>query len=122
MNKLSDADWGKIKDLISANEQCSKFTLGDAEREYISERGMEIIRLHILDFVKKRLQPANPRNDGRQTPAKGHPVFIAQHATATNSRLSMNEVHGVPLGKPLDDDQVEWTVEVISRWLNEQMA
>lgn len=121
MSKLNNADWQKIKETLSSNEQCSKFELTDAEREYIAERGMEIIRLHITDFVKKRLQPANPRNDGRQTPTKGHPVFIAQHATATNSRISMNEVYNIPLGKPLTNEEVEWTVDVISRWISDQM-
>lgn len=121
MSKISDSDWDKIKNSLEKHELRLKFDLGEAEREYVRERGMDIIRLHTTDFVKKRLQPANPRNDGRQTPTKGHPVFLAQHATATSSRVCMNEIHGIPLGKALSTDQVEWTVNIILRWLDEQM-
>lgn len=121
MSKINDKDWEHIKKSLETHELHLRFDLGEAEREYIRERGMEIIRLHTTDFVKKRLQPANPRNDGRQTPTKGHPVFLAQHATATSSRICMNEIHGIPLGEALDQTQVEWTVDVILRWLSEQM-
>lgn len=43
---------------------------------------MDTIEKHAIDFVEKRLAPAYIPNDGKQTPFKGHPVFIAQHATA----------------------------------------
>jgi hypothetical protein len=122
MATINATDWKQIKKNLENHEIRLKFELGDAEREYIRERGMDIIRLHTTDFVKKRLQPANPRNDGRQTPTKGHPVFLAQHATATSSRICMEEIHGVPVGEPLTDEQVEWTVSVILLWLEEQMA
>lgn len=121
MGNINDTDWKQIKSNLENHEIRHKFDLGDAEREYVRERGMKIIRLHTTDFVKKRLQPASPRNDGRQTPTKGHPVFLAQHATATSSRISMETIHGVPTGEPLTDRQVEWTVDVILQWLEEQM-
>ena len=121
MSQISDKDWQQINKSLEKHEIRFKFELGEAEREYVRERGMDIIRLHTTDFVKKRLQPANPRNDGRQTPTKGHPVFLAQHATATSSRTCMEEIYGIPLGQPLDDSQVIWTVDVILRWLEEQM-
>jgi hypothetical protein len=122
MSGISNSDWEQITKRLSNYDIRLKFELGDSEREYVRERGSDILRLHTTDFVKKRLQPANPRNDGRQTPTKGHPVFIAQHATATSSRICMEEIHGIPVGVPLDEDQVIWTVDVILRWIEEQMA
>lgn len=40
---------------------------------------------HARDFISKRI-PAVILNDGKQTPMKNHPVFIAQHATASCCR------------------------------------
>ena len=61
----------------------SRFRLSDVDRRYIAEKGMDTIRRHAEDFIRTRLASANPANDGRQTPMRGHPVFKAQHATAT---------------------------------------
>lgn len=64
----------------------SRFRLGDKERQYCWDKGPDTIDQHAADFVEKRLAPAQPANDGKQTPMRGHPVFIAQHATATCCR------------------------------------
>ena len=67
---------------LGASDFRRRFRLREAELLYIEERGLETIESHARDFVRTRLAPAAPRNDGRQTPMRGHPVFIAQHATA----------------------------------------
>ena len=59
----------------------SRFHLSKKDKEYIAEKGLATIRKHAEDFVAKRLAPAVIPNDGKQTPMRGHPVFIAQHAT-----------------------------------------
>ena len=61
----------------------SKFKLSDKYRQYIQDKGIETIRQHAVDFIKTRIAPQFPKNDGKQTPMRGHPVFVAQHATAT---------------------------------------
>ena len=43
--------------------------------------------------IIKRIAPKEPLNDGKQTPMKGHPVFIAQHATATCCRECTRKWH-----------------------------
>ena len=60
----------------------SRFHLTEADRKYIAEKGMGTIRSHCEDFIRTRLASANPPNDGKQTPMRGHPVFKAQHACA----------------------------------------
>ena len=60
----------------------SKFKLTEKDRQYIKDKGIDTIRQHAIDFIKTRIAPENPKNDGKQTPMRGHPVFIAQHATA----------------------------------------
>lgn len=64
----------------------SSFHLKQKDIDYINEKGLDTIRQHAKDFIAKREAPAYIANDGKQTPMKGHPVFIAQHATATCCR------------------------------------
>lgn len=59
----------------------SRFRLSKKEKDYIKEKGLATIRKHAEDFIAKRLAPAIIPNDGKQTPMRGHPIFIAQHAT-----------------------------------------
>ena len=98
----------------------SRFHLSPEDRRYIAEKGMETIRRHAQDFVRDRLAPAHPANDGRQTPMRGHPVFVAQHATATCCRGCMNKWWKVPLGVPLTAAQQEKTVGLIMAWIARQ--
>lgn len=41
------------------------------------------------------MAPKNIDNDGKQTPMRGHPVFIAQHATATCCRECLKKWHNI---------------------------
>ena len=75
---------------------------------------------HARDFIAKRLAPAEPPNDGRQTPTRGHPVFIAQHATATCCRSCLAKWHGISAGRPLTSAEQEHVVAAIQRWLEAQ--
>lgn len=63
----------------------SKFKLSQKDQDYIATKGLETIKEHAYQFVNSRVASADPKNDGKQTPMRGHPVFIAQHATATCS-------------------------------------
>ena len=68
---------------LSRSKFRSRFRLGGSERVYAMEKGRETIAVHARDFIATRIARAEPKNDGRQTPMRGHPVFVAQHATAT---------------------------------------
>jgi hypothetical protein len=120
--RLSDKDWNALKQKLAQDGRLEKFVLGDPEKEYVTSRGMDILRLHATDFVNKRIAPAHPKNDGRQTPAKGHPVFIAQHATGCNDRESLEQFFGIRKGVELTEGQVEKVVDVILRWIEEHLA
>jgi hypothetical protein len=120
--KLSDKDWNALKKKLEKDGRFEKFILGDPEKEYVTSRGMDILRLHATDFVNKRIAPANPKNDGRQTPAKGHPVFIAQHATGCNDRDSLEQFFDIKKGTELSEAQVGKVVDVILRWIEEHLT
>lgn len=57
---------------------------------------MDTIRSHASDFVRTRLAPAQIPNDGKQTPMRGHPVFLAQHATGCCCRGCLYKWHRIP--------------------------
>ena len=97
-----------------------RFRLGPRERAYLDERGLALVLDHARDFVLKRLAPAEPPNDGKQTPMRGHPVFIAQHATATCCRSCLAKWHGIPAGRPLSDAEQQHVVLAIARWIEAQ--
>ena len=95
----------------------SKFKLTDKERQYIQDKSIGTIRQHAIDFIKTRIAPQNPKNDGKQTPMKGHPVFIAQHATATCCRGCIQKWHGIKKGRALSDQEIKFLVELIMGWI-----
>jgi hypothetical protein len=95
----------------------SRFRLRGKELEYLRRKGLSVVIEHAADFVEKRLAPAAPANDGKQTPMGHHPVFIAQHATATCCRGCLAKWHDIPKGRALDEAEKRYVVEVIGAWL-----
>lgn len=100
----------------------SKFRLKGRELEYYRQKGEAVIREHATAFIKERLAPAEPANDGRQTPMRNHPVFIAQHATATCCRGCLAKWHKIPKGRELTEAEVEYIAGVIMEWIGKQGA
>lgn len=99
-----------------------RFCLDADQRAYLAHKTLAVVLQHARRFVETRLAPAKPPRDGRQTPMRGHPVFVAQHATATCCRKCLARWHGIPAGVPLSDEQVQYTVDVIARWLGDRLA
>ena len=99
----------------------SRFHLKDKEKNYIKEKGLNTIESHAKDFIAKRLAPANPLNDGKQTPMKGHPVFIAEHATATCCRNCLYKWHHIPKNKELTNEEQDYIVQVIMTWIQKEI-
>lgn len=95
----------------------SKFKLSSKDQQYIRDKGINIIRKHVHDFISTRIAPQFPKNDGKQTPMEGHPVFIAQHATATCCRGCIQKWHGIKKGKELTDQEIQFFVELIMKWI-----
>lgn len=96
----------------------SGFSLRGKELGYLKDKGMGTVMEHARDFIDERLAPADLPNDGRQTPMGNHPVFIAQHATATCCRKCLAKWHGIPgAGHALTDREKEYVLTVIEKWL-----
>lgn len=82
---------------------------------------MATVCRHAEDFVLKRIAPAVIPNDGRQTPMRGHPVFIAQHATGCCCRGCLEKWHGIKAGHTLSDEERQYVVAVITEWIKRDM-
>ena len=99
----------------------TSFKLKQKDIDYIHEKGLDTIRAHAVDFIAKREAPAVIPNDGKQTPTKGHPVFIAQHATATCCRECIRKWHKMQPGKKLSQVQQDYLVDVIMTWIEKEL-
>jgi hypothetical protein len=102
----------------------AKFRLlpGSRDRSIAMVRGPTAMRAHAAEIIGKRLAPAEPRNDGRQTPYRGHPVFVAQHATATCCRGCLAKWHGIAKGHDLTEEERRYVVDVICAFIAGELA
>lgn len=95
----------------------SGFHLTKKERKYLEEKGMDVMRGHAQDFVRQKLAPAEPVNDGKQTPMHGHPVFKAMHGCACCCRGCLNKWYKVPLHRDLTESEQERIVNLLLAWI-----
>ena len=105
---------------LSHSKFRNSFHLKKADVLYIDKKGLDVIEKHARDFVTNRLSPANPTNDGKQTPYKGHPVFVAQHATATCCRGCLEKWHKIKQHQVLDETQIDYIVAVIMAYIKKE--
>lgn len=110
-----------ILDKLSKSTFRNKFHLKDKDKKYIEDKGMDVIKEHTYDFIGKRLAPSKIDNDGKQTPMRGHPTFIAQHATATCCRGCLEKWHRIPKGIELNDKHKEYIANVIMKWIEREL-
>ncbi len=114
---LTREAWDDLRARLARSRFRSRFRLNERDAAYAANQGIPTLCTHAYEFVGARLAPAIPKNDGRQTPMRGHPVFVAQHATATCCRGCLHKWHRIPAGRPLSDDEVGYAVAVIMAWL-----
>ena len=106
---------------LAKSEFRSRFKLTAKDREYIAEKGLDTIRRHAVDFVAQKLAPAEPMNDGRQTPMRGHPIFKAMHGTAMCCRGCMEKWWKVKKGTALTELQQQRAVDFLMAWVERQL-
>lgn len=96
------------------------FHLVEKDREVIDEKGMDVIKEHAREILRQRIGSLE-ENDGRQTPWKGHPVFVGQHATATCCRKCLTKWHGMPLARELSEEEIDYFADLVSEWMKSEM-
>lgn len=121
--------------LLGNSKFGSHFKLDEKDRIYISRVGVDKVRAHAHDFIQKRLAPAQPKNDGRQTPFQGHPIFSArgrirptfyggkaQHATSICCRGCLEKWYGIPKGQVLKTEEIEKLADILMAWIESHFA
>ena len=88
--------------------------------KYIDEKGMDTIKKHTVDFIEQKLSSEYPINDGKQTPMKGHPTFIAQHACACCCRGCLEKWHHIPKGKKLSRNEKNYIYLLLIKWIENE--
>lgn len=115
-------DIAALLDSLSKSAFRRRFKLTGRERAYFAVKGRETVLEHGRAMIAQRLAPAHPRNDGKQTPFRGHPVFLAQHATATCCRGCIEKWHGIEKHQPLSQTQQSYILAVIAAWLDREAS
>ncbi|MFZ2029659.1 MAG: DUF4186 domain-containing protein [Vitreimonas sp.] len=110
-------DLDQVFEALRASPFRRRMRLNAKDAAYLQEKGQARVMEHARDFIDKRLAPAHPANDGKQTPMRGHPAFVAQHATATCCRSCLSKWHGIAPGKTLDQGERAHVIAAIARWL-----
>lgn len=120
-SESSAYDFTRLFERLAKSAFRSRFRLAQKDKSYIAAKGMATIRRHAIDFVTKRLAPAVIPNDGKQTPLRGHPVFLAQHATGCCCRSCLSKWHHIPAGRQLTEEEQQYIVAVLMTWIERQL-
>ena len=114
-------NWPELKEKLSRSKFRSSFHLKEKDIIYVEQKGLKTIRDHAESFIRMRLAPENPNNDGKQTPYKGHPVFIAEHATAFCCRSCAQKWHGIEKNRPMSEDEIEYAIYIIMSYIEDEI-
>lgn len=120
-NYSGDFMMDNILKCLSQSKFRNSFHLKTKDFDYINKIGLDKIKEHAYDFIKNRLAPKVILNDGKQTPMRNHPVFIAQHATATCCRGCLYKWHHIEKNKQLSEDEINYIVNIIMQWINNEI-
>lgn len=110
-NKLNSLEKSKFR---------ASFHLNKKMIEYIDIKGLELVESHCNDFIDKNLKTYNKEKDGKQTPTKNHPVFVAQHATATCCRGCIEKWYHIPKEKVLQENEIKCIKAMIMEWIKKE--
>lgn len=116
---MTQTEWLTLKERLGRSRFRTRFRLKETELRYLAERGFPVVELQCAELIRRRLAPTHPSNDGKQTPMRGHPCFVAQHATGTCCRGCLAKWHGIPQGVPLSEPQIERIVQILMFWIRE---
>ncbi|MBF0862481.1 DUF4186 domain-containing protein [Gluconobacter kanchanaburiensis] len=114
MNRFDPAE---LFERLSRSRFRARFHLDDQARLYLESRGLDAVIEHGATFIAERLAPAHPPQDGKQTPMRGHPVFIAQHATGSCCRTCLSKWHSMAPGQALTAEQQARILLVLRHWI-----
>ena len=115
-------DYDEMLKRLSRSSFRSRFHLSQKDSDYAERLGSDGLRRHALEIIGKRIAPASIPNDGRQTPMRGHPIFVAQHACACCCRGCLRKWYRVPENAELTVFQQKCIAELLARWIERELC
>ena len=114
-------DINTVLDNLSKSKFRSSFHLNKKMKEYVREKGIDVIRKHAYEIINKRLRPSYIANDGKQTPmSQVHPVFISQHACACCCRGCLWKWYRISKERELTNEEVNYIVDILISWISKE--
>lgn len=110
----------EILERLKTSKFRSSFNLKKVDIDYIDKVGIDKISDHVLDFINTRLKPSIIKNDGKQTPYKGHPAFISMHACACCCRNCLNKWHNIKKNTELSSFEVNYIHDLLMLWIKKE--
>lgn len=107
---------------LSKSKFRSSFHLSNKLREYTKEKGLDLIKKHAYEILEKRLKIYDELKDGKQTPYKNHPVFIAQHACACCCRGCLEKWYKIDKAKELSAEEIDFFADLIVAWIKKELT
>ena len=120
MANLSNTEWKTLKEKLTKDGR-TKFVLGEPEQEYVTSRGMDILRLHATDFVNKRLLLPTQKMMDAKPPQRVILSLLPNMPLVATTEMDWSTFYNIPKGEPLTEDQVKMIVDVILRWIEENL-
>ena len=117
-----DEQWEQLTIRLAQSGFRSRFRLKEKELKIIAERGLTEVEHQSRQILLRRLAPEFPENDGKQTPMRGHPCFVAQHATGICCRSCLKKWHGIPVGRALTDGELDTLTHILMSWIREHSS
>lgn len=120
---VTDAEYAEMMlAKLARSKFRSSFRIRLKDREYYRKKGRDTINRHAYELLRDRVGVAEPHNDGKQTPFRGHPVFTAQHATATCCRGCIEKWHRIPKHRLLTEAELQRSTALVIAWMDQQMS
>lgn len=120
LNNIQKEFINKKLKILGNSKFRSSFHLRKYMRDYIKKKDWSKIELDCNYFIEKNIAKYPIPNDGKQTPMKNHPVFIAQHATATCCRKCINKWYKIPINRELSEKEKRFIIALIMEWLKRE--
>lgn len=111
-----------LLDNLSKSRFRGSFHLNPKMIFYVKEKGFSKIEQDAYELITKRLGPAYPQNDGKQTPMRQvHPIFIAQHACGCCCRGCLERIHHIPKYRELTSQEIDYIVLFLLTWIKREL-
>ncbi len=90
---------------------------------YARRKGKKGMKEAVRKRIESSVGPEQPYRDGTQTKMQdcGNPIHYAQHATASCCRTCIEYWHGIPKGRELSGEEVEYLSQLVILYVNERL-